>query len=145
LNLVDQLVSYRVTVEGRASLASIDFPAVLNEVILERVREREFADRPSRIGGVFLFPGIEHAVRFCAEDREGVGVLAECAAESARIFEADMALVRPPDLHGDIQQELAQAEERARAYWSGDLGPDARVELVAEGEVEVVRILETTE
>ncbi len=131
--------------EGQISLEPIDFPAVLNEVILERVRERDFGDRPRRIGGVFLFSGIDHAVRFRAEDREGVGVLAECSADSARIFEADMALARPPNLHGDIQQELAQAEQRARAYWSGDLGPDARVELVAEGEVEVVRILETTE
>ncbi len=145
LNLVDDLIRYSVRVEGQRWPEPIDFSAVLNEVILERVRERAFGDRPRRIGGIFLFPGIEHAERFRAEDWGGAGVIVECSAESARTFEADMSLVRRPNLHGDIEQELALAEQRARTYWSGDLGSDARVEVVAEGEVEVIHTLEATE
>ncbi|MCH7718184.1 MAG: hypothetical protein IIB21_01830 [Chloroflexi bacterium] len=144
LNLVDDLIRYSQREKGQAWPESIDFPAIVNEVILERVRERAFADRPRRIGGVFLLASIDHAERFRAEERGGGGVIVECSAESARTFEADGSLIRPPNLHGNIQQELAQAEQRAHDYWSGDLRSDARVEVIAEGEVEVIHTLEAT-
>ena len=89
LNLVDDLIRYSQREKGQRWPKSIDFPAIVNEVILERVREQAFADRPRRIGGVFLLASIDHAERFRAEERGGGGVIVECSAESARIFEAD--------------------------------------------------------
>ncbi len=145
LNLVEDLISFSGRVNGQGSSETVDFASVVNEVILERVRERDFGDRPRRIGGVFLFPDIKHAERFRLEMRDGGGVMVECSVGSARTFAADLSLIQRPDLHGDIRRELVEAEQRASAYWSGELGRNALVEVLADGEVEVIETLEVTE
>ena len=145
LNLVGELISIGGRVNGQDASKTVDFASIVNEVILERVRERDFADRPRRIVGVVLFPAIEHAERFRLEMRDGAGVVVECSVGSARTFAADLSLIQRPDLHGDIRRELAEAEQRASAYWSGELGPSALVEVLADGEVEVIETLEITD
>lgn len=136
LNLVDDLIRYSRRVEGEAWPEPVHFSAVVDEVILEKVRADGYPDRPSRIGGIFLFLQRGDAERFQAEQRHGGGVILECSTDS-KVFEADMGLIKNPNFHHDVGAELASAETRAHAYWQGAAGNGDPIEGLALGPVRV--------
>jgi hypothetical protein len=114
--------------------------AAYAEVLYEEVRAAEFAERPSRLDCVFLLDAEESAEQWRRGARAGRGAILICDVESGEPFRADMNQIRLPDVHSpDVGRK--EMEEAARAYWRGDLAPDARPEVLVSGRVVVLRQL----
>lgn len=105
---------------------------MLAEIIAEEIRQKEFPGRPSRIGSIFVCPGLSG---FCGKQSFRKGGVYEVDV-AGKTFETD----------GEIFTEIAmyalddkqQAEEAARKYWRGTT-KGSFPEVLVKGSVTVVR------
>lgn len=134
--LSDDLMFERFPRWKDAGVARAD--KALQEVIFEQVREQSFPDRPSRIGGIFLFPALDLASRYRSEVQKGAGRILRLSVEGGELFSADMNLVTMPNPHRPIAPELQRLEKQANQYWSGEMAGNPWTEmLVKQGQATV--------
>lgn len=100
LLLVEDFIRFSRRAPGEEWPNLVNFASAVEETIFERIRERECQNRPRRIEGIFLFPDLKNAEKFCAEERKGQGVILECSTTLAQTLQADMNLISNPDLTG---------------------------------------------
>jgi len=108
----------------------------LKETVLERIRAKEFAERPSRYSCVFLCPTKDDIVRFRETVRKSNDRphLYLCTVEEGALpdlFEADISFVRSANILAPIQDQVNYLVDCARRYWQGDKSDDPTMELLA--------------
>jgi hypothetical protein len=102
----------------------------LKEDVFERIRVQEFPDRPTRLGGLFLFATRESAEACNAEWWGGKRVILEArivGASRAGIFDARQ-----------LNATQDQWEAAARRYWAREFTSDPRPEVLVDGVIELV-------
>lgn len=110
---------------------------LVGELIWEDVRQREFPGLPSRQRCVWLVPDLE-AVRYWLE-RLGPGA---SAAQVVRVRCAGRVHVASEShLVGD-SVPIEEAALRARRYWRGELPDTGREEIIFEGRLTVLQVLD---
>lgn len=129
LMLFDDLMFERFPAWKDGGLARTD--KALQELIFETVHTTNFPDKPSRVGGAFLFPTVGHAERFRDEIQGGAGHIYKCSIAQESPFVGDMELIEAAEPHRSIEEELARIRVLAERYWAGEMGNDSWPEIVA--------------
>ena len=105
----------------------------LKETVLERIRRREFPDRPSRYKSIFACPTKADAARFRELIRQGDDRphLHACSLVGD-FFAGDLNYVARADPFAPIKKQIDYMIERARLYWQGQKSDRPVIECLAE-------------
>jgi hypothetical protein len=94
--------------------------SILREVLAEQVRRTRFAEKPSRIGSVFVFMSYMDACRFRLDYRREKGVIYRCESTAHNMFTGDMAIITHARLpHNDCKADFQVFKDSMLKYWAG--------------------------
>ncbi|MDT8899758.1 hypothetical protein [Anaeroselena agilis] len=122
-----------------------EFANMIVEHMLEKTRQQEFPNRPSRLGSCFLFPETAAAQQFIKHYRESRSYIYKCKVEAENYVTCDMALINSHNImyETDSVTELAALRERCVKYWAGEQ-PMALPEVIVPGVVKISGLIART-
>lgn len=106
------------------------------EKTFERIRQKEFPDRPSRLNWIFLCPSLESIKFFISSTwrKQDLIYEVELVDSNATTFETDWTLVNAKILDTEEKREAA-----ARKYWNPISVEEKRKEILADSAVRILR------
>ena len=106
----------------------------VKEIILERIRAKDFPERPSRLTSVFLCPTKDDVHRFREEmraDNDRPYLYLCDVPEGTPLFQADIVFVRSVNPLAPIDKQVEDLVERAESYWQGRQSGSPVMEVLA--------------
>ena len=103
------------------------------EAVLEKIRDAEFAHRPSRLSSVFLTDDYRFAWQFLFQYRRGDGWIYECDAVTQNLFKSDMDVVS----NAQCFLNNPAFDDASRSYWLGN-PPFRFPEILCPDEVRII-------
>lgn len=103
----------------RADFLGANYATHIKEEIFEEVRQRDFADKPSRFKCSFLFPELSIAREYYANAARYQYYVYAVEVEEAHSFVAEMDLLKCDGM------SYADIAHHAQKYWSGEQHPNS--------------------
>ena len=114
---------------------------LVRELIWEEIREKEFPDAPSRQRCLWLI-----------EDEASLNLWTKKLATSQpsdwqtlRVAATGLAHIADATLLLGSSEALSTTRDKARSYWRGDMSPNPEREVIFEGEIQVVDVVQQSQ